>query len=105
MDGNVSYTGFYMIIGEDKKLIGLFGSLYFAGWCLASVTLSRIPDIYGRKKFYIISIFISACFYLGIILNSNLYAMIVLFFFVGLCTVGRIAVGFIFLIEFIPTKY
>ena len=76
--------------------------MYFAGGCLAMVSLSRIPDIYGRRIFYNVSILISLCLYIGIILNTNVYAMIVLFFFLGLCAGAGVATGFILCMEYTP---
>jgi MFS family permease len=42
-------------IGQSGTVIGLLGSMYFAGWALACLFFSRIPDIYGRKNFFIVS--------------------------------------------------
>jgi MFS family permease len=42
-------------IGQSGTIVGLMGSMYFAGWAIACLLFSRLPDIYGRKRFFMIS--------------------------------------------------
>jgi MFS family permease len=88
-------------LGTDRALIGLIGSMFFTGWTLACILFARIADVYGRKKFYLISLLVSEIIYAALILSDNLYLTIVLFFFNGMCTVGRGTISYVYLIEFI----
>ena len=79
--------------------------MYFAGWSVASVFLSRIPDLHGRKKFFLTAIVFSTLLYLSILFIRNLYVIIGIFFLIGLGTIGRKAVCYIYLMEFVPKKH
>jgi MFS family permease len=63
--------------------------MYFFGWAGASLFLPRIPDINGRRIFYIVNTFVLMVLYVAIIFVENLIALIVLFFLFGFCVFGR----------------
>ena len=88
----------------DPKQIGLMGSLYFAGFAASSAFVPNLGDRYGRKWPYFVSILIQTIAYLGIFFSKSLSLTITLFFFVGLCAGGRVAIGTYYLNEFIPER-
>jgi MFS family permease len=45
----------FIYIGASKSLIGLIGSMNFAGWTVASIILPRFVDLFGRKKIFVAS--------------------------------------------------
>jgi MFS family permease len=79
--------------------------MYFLGWAVACVFFSRIADIFGRKNFFSYSLLIQFVLYAGIVYINNLYVVIVLFFFFGVCLFGRYTTGFILMMEYSPFKY
>lgn len=79
--------------------------MYFVGWATASLFLPRLADIYGRKKFFLISMTAFCCLYIAIVASKNIDLTIVLFGFLGICSVGRETICYLFLMELTPKKY
>ena len=75
----------------DKSIIiSLVAMMFFIGWALASVTISGLPDKYGRKKIFLISCFCNLiCVVIPMLLpggrenHSMIYVIIVMQFFNG----------------------
>jgi hypothetical protein len=61
--------------------IGLMGSMFFAGMTVTGLFVTRLGDIYGRKWPTWISSVLSVPLHAGIMLSTNLYLTIILFFF------------------------
>lgn len=87
-----------------KEQIGLVGSMLFAGWGIAAIFLPRQADVFGRKKVYLIAMTGHFIFYAGIIASRNLILTTVLMFFLGMNSVGRAAVGYLYMMELTPLK-
>jgi MFS family permease len=85
--------------------IGLLGSLYFAGWTIACVIVPRLGDIYGRKWPTLISTVASFFCYLALILSRNLEFTTAMFFFLGATNPGKSTVGYVYLLELVPSKF
>lgn len=70
---------------KSDFLIALFGSLYFAGFALGSITLNRLSDLFGRKIISIVSLF--GGFITGIIIlaQNNAVATYIFLFSNGIC--------------------
>ncbi len=97
---------------EDLRLecvssfrLGLLGSAIIAGWAIGSIFIPRLGDVIGRKKVLFVSYLICNIVWLGLLLSRNLNFTTVLLFFFGFVSVGRCAVGFIYLIELTPKRY
>lgn len=76
--------------------------MQFAGWALSAGFLPRMADIYGRRPIYMYSMIAHMAIYGAIILSRNLYLTIVLMFFLGMTSVARGAIGYLYTLEFIP---
>ena len=74
----------------------------FIGWTIAAIFLARVSDVYGRKKVFIYSMIGNDLAYLGLIVSRNIDVNIVLIFLMGLFSVGRASVGYLYLQEMIP---
>lgn len=89
----------------DKRLIGSLGSVYFLGFAVSAGVTPYLSDQYGRKYPYFFSIFFQTISYALIILSKNIYLTIGCYLIVGLCAGGRVAIGTIYISEFLPKKY
>ena len=79
--------------------------MYFAGWTLACVIVPRLGDIYGRKWPFLVSLGASILIYIGFILSRDVRFSIALFFFFGVCCVGKANIAYIYLLELTPVKW
>ena len=77
--------------------------MFFAGWTLAATFLPRLADLYGRKRVYVVSMILHGLFYLGIILSKNIKLTTAMQFFLGMSSVGRASVGYLYTMELVPT--
>jgi MFS family permease len=78
------------------------GSAYFVGWTICSLG-QRFGDVYGRKGITLVSMVASIFIYAALMISTNLYLTIFLFFALGL-TVGKQMIGYVYLLDFIPNK-
>ena len=77
--------------------------MLFAGWALAATFLPRLGDIYGRRIIYIGAMIAHGIFYAGIILSGSRVLTTVFMFFLGMASVGRATVGYLYVMELVPT--
>jgi len=87
----------------NKAQIGLVGSLAFFGWLAASFFLPSWSDIYGRKWPYIGSMVVQLLAIGGLLLSHSIVLTTALMFVVGMCSVGRWTVAYIYLLEMLTT--
>ena len=78
--------------------------MYFIGWCSTMCFIPRLADKYGRKKVYIAGITTQLILYTAIFFISNLNLMMLTIFLFGMTLPTTYNVGFIYLLEFFPTK-
>ena len=86
-------------------MIGLLGSMNFAGWMCSSLFIPRMGDIYGRKWPFISSLFVAALTYVGIIMSTDIRLTIGLMFIYGACCAGRYSTCYVYLSELMPANY
>jgi MFS family permease len=89
---------------KSSTSIGLIGSMYLFGWSLGCLFIPRFGDLYGRRKPFLVCMFLSLLVYLGLILSQNLLLTTVLFALLGLCTPGKSNVAYIYVMEIVPAK-
>ena len=89
----------------NKKLIGLFGTVYFIGFAASSGFIPRIADHIGRKKPFIVSIFIQTVAYACLFISTNVYFTISMFTVIGIVAGGRVGIASNYMNEFSPQKY
>jgi MFS family permease len=82
-----------------KSLIGM---VWFIGWVLALLIIPRIADLFGRKQVYMISMVCGTVVYGAVLLCTNVYFMIVLFFLSGIFVGIRMSMGYVYMMEFVP---
>ena len=84
--------------------MGFLGSCYFVGWASSLLWMPRLADIYGRRKCYIIAMIIDTLLYANLLYTSNINVAIGTIFFAGFFASFRVGVGFIYLMELVPSK-
>jgi len=89
----------------NKNAIGALGSAYFVGFAVSAGVVPRLADKQGRRNAYIASLGIQFFVYILICICKNVYLALFYYLLIGLCAGGRIAVGTMYMNEFIPEKY
>jgi MFS family permease len=83
-------------------MIGLLGSMVFAGWMFGSLFIPRLGDLYGRKWPVVITLLVASLTYICVILSYNLKLTIGLMFLFGTCCAGRYSTSYVYLSELMP---
>ena len=83
----------------------MIGSAYFAGYSISCLVVPRLADIYGRRMPYIVSTWIQLILYFGIYFSKSLMMTLTLILIFGFCGAGRSAVGYLYLIEMVPSRW
>jgi MFS family permease len=80
--------------------IGLLGSMYFVGWVLSLILISRLADKIGRRMLFLGAIVAACIAFVLVIFCQSLTFMIVLMFISG-CIMGvRLNLGYVYMMEF-----
>ena len=82
-----------------KSLIGM---VWFIGWVMALFIIPRIADLFGRKFVYIFTMVGGTIVYAAVLLCTNVYFLIVLFFLSGIFVGIRMSMGYVYMMEFVP---
>ena len=88
---------------EDWK-VGFLGSSYFVGWTSSLLWLPRLADVYGRKKCYVIAMVADTLLFTALFFTSSVNVAIAIIFTTGFFASFRVGVGFIYLMELVPSK-
>lgn len=91
-----------IIIGQEPYMIGLLGSMVFAGWMFGSLFIPRLGDLYGRKWPFLGSLLVAVIAYVSVILSSEIKLTIGLMFLFGACCAGRYSTCYVYLSEMMP---
>lgn len=78
--------------------------MLFAGWAFGATFLPRMADMYGRKRVYLCSMIGHFTFFSAIIISRNRIATTTLMFLLGMSSVGRATVGYLYMMELSPLK-
>ena len=85
--------------------IALFGSAYFAGYFIGSLTLSRLSDVVGRKPMTLLGLCIITSSQAGMILYQQQIAIYAFLFSMGVFTSVFAPGCYIMNLENAPSKY
>jgi MFS family permease len=75
------------------------------GFAISAGIIPMLSDMYGRKWLYRASLIVQTTTYAFLIASKSINYTIIYYFVVGLCAGGRVAIGTIYLSEFVPSKY
>ena len=104
----------YNLHCSSQLLISSFGMLFFTGFAVGSFFIPANSDKYGRKLVLIgcltLQLFTIASMLMVPVGPQEFESMYInyfvfLFFLFGVCTSGRVAIGFVYFCEFAPAKY
>ena len=84
----------------DKSKFGVLGMNIFLGWTIASLFIPRIADLFGRKPTFVTCMIFHLASLLLLIFSRSYEVTATSLFFIGMCSVGRWTVGYIYLLEF-----
>lgn len=80
----------------SSETIGMLGSAFFVGWTLFAVAIPRLSDMYGRKVVYTGALLAQAPIIYLMILSRSVKLTTALLFLMGICSAGRVSVGFLY---------
>lgn len=78
-------------------MIGAIGSAQFAGWAISSIFVSRLGDLYGRRKPFLVSLYAACILQASILIVTDLRVVILLFFLLGLTQAGKFSLASVYL--------
>ena len=81
-------------------MVGLLGSMYFVGWVISLIVISRLADKMGRRSLFLYALIAQCAVFAGVFFCKNLNFMITLMFFSGLVTGVRMSLGYVYMMEF-----
>jgi MFS family permease len=79
--------------------------MFFIAWATSSLVIPRISDLKGRKNIFIISVFAQIIVITALTFSRSIYVTMCLLPFIGAIAVGRWTIGYIYLLENLPTDF
>ena len=71
-------------------VVGMIGASLFIGWCTTLLWLPALADKYGRKPIFFIGMCLDLVFYVGLLVTTKLWVMILIWFLFGMVCSVRI---------------
>mmetsp|Transcript_6567 Transcript_6567/g.4720 ORF Transcript_6567/g.4720 Transcript_6567/m.4720 type:complete len:115 (-) Transcript_6567:975-1319(-) len=88
----------------NKLTLSMLGSLIFIGQSIAAVTITRVADLYGRRRVFLTGLFSLITISLTICFSTNLVLTYVAMFAYGFCCpIAIYTVGYPYVLEFYET--
>ena len=85
-----------MTIVVKPTIIGLVGSLFFAGWTISCFFIPRLSDRNGRKWFIIVNLIIQLLSLIAIVFSKNLVFLLAGMFVMGFTTTGKGTLNYLY---------
>lgn len=79
--------------------------MFFAGWAGLALILPARADRVGRRNISMVSLFVTACMVVLLLVSSSIYVLLIASLVMGLMSTGRIAVTFVYLMEFTTPEW
>lgn len=96
----------YNMICSSEVLIGMMGSLFFAGYVTGNLIFPSMIDKRGRRQVFlwglVANLVIYLLFWLVPHISGLIYVHIGLFFLFGIATTSRVTSGYCLITEFVP---
>jgi hypothetical protein len=90
---------------KPKRATALIAMAVFAGSAIGCLFMPRLGDLWGRKPIFCVSLAVQAPLMFSITYIKSLQAIYAAAFIFGICIIGRMACGFLLMMELVPTKY
>ena len=78
--------------------------MFFFGWTITSTFVPYLSDKYGRKWPLFISIAFQCVLQSLMLLSGSIHVTIAIYFFIGMCAAGRVAISTTYLNELVLEK-
>lgn len=88
-----------------QKAVSYIATIALLGLGISCLFLPRLGDIYGRKPIYIFALMLQMAVYVLACIVTTLKGIYIVAAFLGPCVIGRMACGFLLLMELVPKKY
>lgn len=88
---------------KPKRATALIAMFVFAGSAIACLFMPRLGDLKGRKVIFCFSLLFQVPLLGALVFLSSLKIVYAAAFFFGICVVGRMACGFLLMMELVPT--
>jgi len=79
--------------------------MYLMGWSLGCLFIPRLGDTMGRRRPFLICSIFAFFAYLALLLSKNINLTMAMYFLLGLTTPGKVNIGYVFLLELVPTVW
>lgn len=89
---------------KPRKATALVAMAVFAGSAIGCLFMPRLGDLLGRKPVFCFSLAFQAPILASITFIHGLKIIYIAAFFFGICIIGRMACGFLLMMELVPTK-
>jgi MFS family permease len=90
---------------SPRQDFGYFGTIYFLGSIFGSVIVPRCSDIFGRKPFTLICVFLHVIACTVVLLVNNLTIAYAMMFFQGFSMIGRALIAIVWIYESTRVEY
>lgn len=97
------YT-FLDLMCKPRRATAFVSMAVFAGSAIGCLFVPRLGDLMGRKPIFCISLAIQAPLLASISFLRGLKVIYTVCFIFGICVIGRMACGFLLMMELVPTK-
>jgi MFS family permease len=94
-----------LFIGGYDKKISMIDTIHYAGMVIGSSFIPRLTDLYGRKKPFLVCILAQFPLYCLALVTTSINVYITIFFFMGICYVGRYNGAYINISEYVHDKW
>lgn len=99
------YTKLGLVCNEKARFaMGMIASAALLGVSLSCLFIPRLGDLYGRKPVYCFALALQLPVYIACCFFNKLLPMYVTAFLLGPTVTGRMACGFLLLLETMPKK-
>lgn len=87
-----------------RRATALIAMAVFAGSAIGCLFMPRLGDLLGRKPVFCFSLAFQAPLLASITFLHGIKLIYIAAFFFGICIIGRMACGFLLMMELVPTK-
>jgi MFS family permease len=90
---------------KPKKATALIAMAVFAGSAIGCLFMPRLGDLWGRKPVFCASLAVQVPLMFSITYLTGLKVIYGAAFIFGICIIGRMACGFLLMMELVPSKF
>ena len=90
---------------DSHTQFGMIGSAYFSGYTLSCLFVPRLADLYGRRLPFLVSSWFQLFIFIGIFFSNSYLFTVALILVFGFCGAGRSVVGYLYLLELVPSDW